>query len=485
MKLVQKFKTILVLISLTVLGPLLHSHTIYLGMGAKAGEITDKEAIIHVRLTKTAGQDEHGLVPGMEGQARVHYGSDTDMHMPKSTAWMEAKAVNDYSVQFYIADLDPATRYYYKVEMRAFSGAEGRMSKKHSFKTAPQRSSRLPVKFQVTTGQDILGIGTYYKMAAQKPDFLVSTGDNVYYDEQCDARTVEQAYQCYQLTYGSNPVVDYFQSIGGYFEKDDHDYRFNDADPFMKGRWIFRENIRPGLSKITDEKGDRVYDETWLTHEEGVMVFKNVFPMSEKTYRTFRWGKGVQIWLLEGRDFRSPNTMPDGPEKTIWGAEQKSWLKSTLHQSDADYKIIISPTPIIGPDRQSKKDNHANKRGFWTEGRDFLTWIKENEMDNVILACGDRHWQYHSVYAAYTHEFSCGPTCDEHSVKDKPAQHPPDASEFEAVAQPYVNYCGGFLTVEYQPETGLVFEFYDENGKNLYAYNFTRDLSPNLCDVSN
>ncbi|MDB6006750.1 MAG: hypothetical protein JWR15_3737, partial [Prosthecobacter sp.] len=25
----------------------------------------------------------------------------------------------------------------------------------------------------------------------------------------------------------------------------------------------------------------------------------------------------------DGRDYRSPNKMPDGPDKTIWGAEQK------------------------------------------------------------------------------------------------------------------------------------------------------------------
>ena len=35
-------------------------------MGAKAGEITSKEAIIHVRLTKTPGQDAAGLVPGVD-----------------------------------------------------------------------------------------------------------------------------------------------------------------------------------------------------------------------------------------------------------------------------------------------------------------------------------------------------------------------------------------------------------------------------------
>ena len=45
---------------------------IYLGSGAKAGEITDRTAIIHVRLTSTPGQNTESLIPGRAGQARLH-----------------------------------------------------------------------------------------------------------------------------------------------------------------------------------------------------------------------------------------------------------------------------------------------------------------------------------------------------------------------------------------------------------------------------
>ncbi|MFN9915901.1 MAG: alkaline phosphatase D family protein, partial [Pirellulaceae bacterium] len=121
--------------------------------------------------------------------------------------------------------------------------------------------------------------------------------------------------------------------------------------------------------------------------------------------------------MLEHRDYRSPNAMADGPEKSIWGPEQKAWLRETLAASDADYRLIVAPNPIIGPDRIMKGDNHANLNGFWHEAQSFLDWLKENHFDNVILMCGDRHWQYHSIdrrQGRSIHEFSCGPTCDEH-----------------------------------------------------------------------
>ena len=64
------------------------------------------------------------------------------------------------------------------------------------------------------------------------------------------------------------------------------------------------------------------------------------------TYRTHRISRDLQIWLPENRDYRSPNRSPNDARKTIWGAEQKAWLKRTLTESDATFKIIISPTPI-------------------------------------------------------------------------------------------------------------------------------------------
>ena len=67
-----------------------------------------------------------------------------------------------------------------------------------------------------------------------------------------------------------------------------------------------------------------------LLFTQGQDIFRHQVPVSPSIYRTFRWGKDLQIWLTDGRDFRSPNTMPDGPAKTIWGEQQKAWLKRTF-----------------------------------------------------------------------------------------------------------------------------------------------------------
>jgi hypothetical protein len=49
---------------------------LHVGSGAKAGEITDRTAIVLVRLTATPGQEDQGLIPGRNGQARLRYATN-------------------------------------------------------------------------------------------------------------------------------------------------------------------------------------------------------------------------------------------------------------------------------------------------------------------------------------------------------------------------------------------------------------------------
>ena len=137
-----------------------------------------------------------------------------------------------------------------------------------------------------------------------------------------------------------------------------------------------------------------------VTFAEGLDIFDKIqFPSNKKTYKTVRWGKDLQIWILEGRNYRSKNTDIDSPEKTILGAEQKKWLFKTVEASDATFKVIISASPILGPDRShNKHDNHANK-AFEHEGAELRAFFKTH--DNVFITTGDRHWAIYHPYGRY------------------------------------------------------------------------------------
>jgi alkaline phosphatase/alkaline phosphatase D len=332
---------------------------------------------------------------------------------------------------------------------------------------------------QAYIGEDKhLGYPALQSILSLKPDYFIGTGDNVYFDhpnennfqnslnrgrdphpggyggkEVTDERGMRRKYheQFFQARY-----KDLFTEVATYWEKDDHDYRKDDADPYI---------------------------EFSISHELGIKNFTEqlpiVFPGSnKKTYRTRRISKDLQLWFVEGRDYRDANKKEDGPDKSIWGKEQSSWLKSTLLESDATFKILISPTPMVGPDDSRKRDNHTNPEGFRYEGEAFFDWLVDHGFlsKNFYIVCGDRHWQYHATHPKGIEEFSCGALVDNNSRAGRLAGDPMSTDPEGKIIQHYVqgteeDASGGFLNIKNLaidiPE--LHFDFYDEHGKLLYS----------------
>ena len=267
------------------------------------------------------------------------------------------------------------------------------------FRTAFEASEVRAVKGVVVTCQglgtvddSVKGHRTYADILKADPDFFVHAGDVVYYDKDYDgihplSKNMAMARERWNRMFSYQWNKEFHSHLGSYFMKDDHD--------------VLKDDCYPGQTY-----GD-------LTFEEGLKIFKEQTPQGALPYRTIRWGQDVQIWLLEGRDYRSPNRAPDGPEKTMLGVEQKVWLKRTVLESDATFKLVISPSPIVGPDKPGKKDNLSNDV-FKSEGDEIRRFL--SEVDNLFVVCGDRHWQYASKDAETgLMEMGCGPINNEHA----------------------------------------------------------------------
>ncbi|MCK6474391.1 MAG: alkaline phosphatase D family protein [Planctomycetes bacterium] len=436
--------------------------------GVKVGEVTADSALVWVRRTLHAERLEKGLdakdaaaakddpkavrkgaCPGAPGKARVRYGEKKDLSDAQATDWVELTEAEDFQHTFALKDLKPAAEYFFATQTAATEGKEdGEL--RGRFRTAPKPDEHAAVTFTVITGQawrtvddSKKGHKIYESMLKLDPHFIVPTGDTVYYDnDPPDVLSPAMARFHWERLFSLPRLRAFFLRVPAYFEKDDHDTWCNDCWPTMAVK-------RMGT----------------LTFETGQKIFRQQVPMSAKCYRTFRWGKGLQVWLTEGRDYRSPNTAEDGPEKTIWGAEQMAWLKQSLLESDADWKVLVSPTPIVGPDRgRGKRDNHANK-SFQQEGDAVRAWFQEKLPKHFFVACGDRHWQYHSVHPqAKVQEFCCGPTTDSH------AGGAPDKQED---SHKFLRVKGGFLSVSVTPEgeaSAIAFRLHDVDGKVVYEY---------------
>lgn len=453
--------------------------------GIKIGEVTDSSAIIWTRLTKNPSRVDttapmpvvlykdpetgklekkekgrpdtkpvvqfpkgsnietiEGAVPGAPGEVRVLYRPD-NISSWYSTDWQAVDPQKDFTRQFTLSHLQPDQEYFIRVECRDEKKKEPGQTVDGHFRTAPKPEEAERVVFTVTTGQayndmDIPGRGykIYPEMLKLHPDFFVHTGDIVYYDRL--AKTKALALWHWARTYSLPTNVEFHRQVSSYFIKDDHDTWMNDCWPGMQ----------------TNFMGN-------FTFKEGQEIFLEEVPMGKSTVRTFRWGKDLQIWLPEGRDFRSPNTMPDGPEKTIWGQAQKDWFKRTVQESDATFRILISPTPLVGPDRDKKHDNHSN-RAFQHEGDELRQFISQQK--NMFVVCGDRHWQYVSVdLKTGLREYCCGPASNQHAGGWK--------NEYRRPEHQYLNVTGGFLAVtidRLENKPVAIFRHYSVEGKVLH-----------------
>jgi len=436
--------------------------------GTRVGEVTDTGAIVWTRLTRHPQRNNNGVefaqkkfdrknpakvtgpveqiegaCPGQPGRVRLRYGLLEDLSDARETDWVEVGEAVDFIHQFHLTGLKPGSAYHYASQSSAAAGGQVRSEVRGRFSTAPARATPSALRFCVMTCQGYQdrdhpdGHPIYPAMLALKPAFIVMTGDLVYYDSnEPVAVSPALARLHWERMFSLPRLLAMMRSTSSYWLKDDHDTLSDDTWP-----------------------GKRVGE---LTFAEGQKIFRQQAPLGTDSYRTFRWGRDLQIWFTDGRDFRSPNNTPDGPEKTIWGAAQKEWFKRTVAASDATWKVLVSPTPLVGPDRVNKNDNHGNA-GFAHEGDELRAWLKAHVPDNFFVICGDRHWQYHSVHPATgVQEFSVGAASDSHAggtPGENPAYH-----RFHRVK-------GGFLSVEIKrvgDESHISFQLRDVNGTEVY-----------------
>ena len=424
------------------------AQAVHLADGIKIGEVTDRSAIVWVRLTATAERNAAGrawpegadalpadadlgemvdAVRGAAGEVRLTWWMDQQGAPRESSPWVKVDPARDFTHQFQLdGTLAPGQRYGLLVEGRAGEEAAPQCRMEGALRTAPAAGAAAPGRFTVVTGQSYLrrddparGHRIYGHMLALDPDFFVHTGDVVYHDKPGPfAKSPELARYKWNRIYAMPLQRDFHAQVPSWFMTDDHDVLKNDCWP-----------------------GQRYGDLSW---DEGLAIYREQTPAGPKPYRRVRWGKDLEVWFVEGREFRSPNRMEDGPEKSIWGAEQKAWFKETFAASDATFRVLVSSTPIVGPDRSSKKDNHANA-AFRHEGDELRAFLASQP--GAYVVCGDRHWQYVSEdLATGLREYSCGPTTDKHaggfSQKNRSDAHR------------YLKVCGGFLEVSLEYEGG-------------------------------
>lgn len=392
--------------------------------------------------------DMEGACLGANGEVQLTYYPSGKKNTKIQLDWAKVEEAKNFTRQWKLTNLIPDTKYEMELISRISDGQPNSDTINGSFVTPPISTQQKDIAFSITSCHDYIrkdhpdGHKIYAAMEKDNLDFFVHTGDIEYYDKPNPwAMTEPLMYFKWDRLFALPLQRDFYAHKSSYFMKDDHDVLKDDAYPGMF------------YGPVSFERGLEIFDQ-------------EQFPSNDKRYKTVRWGKSLQIWILEGRNFRSKNTDEDGPNKTILGKAQKEWLFKTIKASDADFKIIISSSPILGPDRPKGKNDNYSNTAYAYEGTAIRNFI--NQFNNVFVCNGDRHWQYATHFEGTNlWEFGSGAGADAHAGGWKPENIKPEHR--------FLRVKGGYLVVKVYHEKNnplLRFEHRDVEGKVVHQEEF-------------
>ena len=410
------------------------SNKLVISDGIASGDVTNHSAIIWSRANTQAQMH----VEYDTANLSLSSSSSSSMHSKSQT--VSVNQTTDFTGHIKIDFLKPDTVYCYRVW---FSNPNNKNESAMvsnpiygTFRTAPDTlTSKQIISFVV--GGDLggqsycrrvgaggaLGYPIFSVMQALSPDFFVFNGDQIYGDNACTANgpanvtgwhnipgnfssvtdnkinwtNQTQLQDVYNKHWEYNRADAHLQNLlrntSIYSQADDHEV-VNDYG----GQWLYWTNAtktRTGFSNVV---------------KAGINAFFNFSPIERnkdepnRIYRSFNWGKDLDLFILDQRSYRSRNDLADTPEnnKTLLGIQQLHWLEKSLLNSKATWKVISADVPTTIPNCFNKQlgcDNWASngtssifKKTFTRERSSFLKFLDDNNIKNVVVLATDVHF---------------------------------------------------------------------------------------------
>lgn len=309
-----------------------------LSFSCAAGDVTSSGAVIWLRA------QEEGLVS-------VHYGREPSLQEFKATPPLKVAPESDFTARILLGGLRPKTGYFYRAALRGKKpGPIGR------FVTAPLPDDPADVSFAFSgdSRESYQPFSIMDSIRAMRPDFFMHLGDTIYADRAGRASELSRFWAKYRANRADPPTQRLLSETSLYAIWDDHEVA---------------DNYHPAhpLAPV----GRRAFFDYWPVrrHPEE----------ADRLYRSFRWGKAVELFLLDTRQYRDPI------EGTILGKEQREWLLRTLSSSDAQFKFVATSVPFSSPN----KDKWG---GFPADRDEVLRVIAERKIKGVIFLTADVHY---------------------------------------------------------------------------------------------
>jgi phosphodiesterase/alkaline phosphatase D-like protein len=401
------------------------------GYGVSAAEVTSKSALLWAH-------------PGKAGKVHLFVALDKRFTRKRISKTLFARKSNDLTVQSRVAGLAAGKRYYY------FFVQGKTRSEIGTFRTAPKPTQARTIRFAVTGDADPVRVNgrnfwnkdgsadfaTYRAMTRERNDFNVNLGDTMYSDAEVDqgqplAFSLAQKRDKYKAVLSYKNMLAMRRSGVVYNQWDDHEFvdDFNRHSEACDVGSLFSNSYACPIGSI------------W---KNGVRAFREYMPVTYSaqngTYRTFRWGKNLQIFILDERSFRSlraseikqdpsapeptahvcdtngnddvaprvpqrirnlfalvvPSlatpispaciTALEDPNRTMLGSRQYSAFTTAIKNSTAKWKVIVNEVPMM----EFGINPYDDWEGYEAEREKLLSFLKKS-VKNVAIVTTDFH----------------------------------------------------------------------------------------------
>ncbi len=357
----------------------------------------------------------------------------------------DARSATDFTAKTRLA-LPPDTRIVFDVVLEQ----DGRASApvRGSLRTPPLPSDPHPrdvvFAWSADTNGQGFGIGTdgrempaYAALRAAAPDFFLHLGDAIYADDPIErfAKTPESVpWENAVLTEAKSHVAQTLEDYRGAFLYPRHAEMFREASAHVPIVHLWddhevHDNWWPGQFLDDSRYETRAIDV--LAADARRAMFEHAPTLRDPSapmYRSFRAGVHLEVFLLDGRSFRTPN-QPEPEHERFLGEAQLAWLTEGVSTSRATWKVVASPMPlglVVAEPRRGGGiafDGIASTKGSAPAGREqeiahFLAKLHERRVENLVwlgadvhYACVQRFDPARAAFRAFTpfHELVAGP----------------------------------------------------------------------------
>ncbi|WGS87152.1 alkaline phosphatase D family protein [Methylomonas sp. UP202] len=357
----------------------------------------------------------------------VQYAFDADFTNPVTIRGPYATPESDFTARQDLVDLPAGQDVYVKVWFEDLTNARNASAAVTGhFHTIGKRDN---IRF--VWGGDIAGQGwginesfggmkIYEAMRKVQPQFFIESGDSVYSDGPIKESVVAENGQVWTnlVTPEVSKVAETLNEFRGRYKYnllDANLRRFNAEVPQI-WQWDDHEVVN-NWSDAKDLSNDARYTikdiPTLIAH--ATQAFHEYAPLrphgaeeSDRVYRKLSYGKLLEVFVLDMRSYRGPNTAnlqtSESEETAFLGEEQLARLEEALASSDATWKIISADMPIglnIGdgslPDGTPRWEAVANGNNGPAAGRELeiarlLSFIKHAHVKNVVWLTADVHY---------------------------------------------------------------------------------------------